>query len=77
MKWWVSLVTYSLVFCRFVDNFAKMRRFNTTVMCLADRHYIVRNDRQVDRAVRLVQDGMYFCINRGWQYGKTTFQILD
>ena len=33
---------------------------------------MVRIDRQVNAAARLVEDNMYFCINRGRQYGKTT-----
>ncbi len=49
-----------------------MKRFNTTGKCIASRHYMVRIDSQVEAAVRLVQNGMYFCINRGRQYGKTT-----
>lgn len=49
-----------------------MKRFNTTGKCIADRHYMVRIDRQVNAAARLVEDNMYFCINRGRQYGKTT-----
>ena len=42
-----------------------MKRFNTTGKCIDSKHYMVRIDRQVEEAVRLVQDGMYFCINRG------------
>jgi hypothetical protein len=49
-----------------------MKKFNTTGKCIADRHYMVPIDRQVDYAARLVEDNMYFCINRGRQYGKTT-----
>ena len=49
-----------------------MKRFNTTGKCIADRHYMVRIDRQVNAAARLVEGNMYFCINRGRQYGKTT-----
>ena len=56
----------------FFRNFAPMKRFNTTGKCIADRHYMVRIDRQVNAAARLVEDNMYFCINRGRQYGKTT-----
>jgi hypothetical protein len=29
-------------------------------------------DRQVEAAAQLIEDGLYFCINRGRQYGKTT-----
>lgn len=50
----------------------QMKRFNTTGKCIADRHYMVPIDRQVEYAVRLVEDNLYFCINRGRQYGKTT-----
>ena len=49
-----------------------MKRFNTTGLMIASQHYMVRIDRQVNAAVRLVEDGMYFTINRGRQYGKTT-----
>lgn len=49
-----------------------MKRFNTTGKCIADRHYMVPIDRQVEYAARMVEDNLYFCINRGRQYGKTT-----
>lgn len=49
-----------------------MKRFNTTGKCIASQHYMVRIDQQVNAAARLVENGMYFCINRGRQYGKTT-----
>lgn len=49
-----------------------MKRFNTTGLMIAGQHYMVRIDRQVNAAVRLVENGMYFTINRGRQYGKTT-----
>lgn len=39
---------------------------------IAAQHYMVPIDRQVNAAAKLVEDGMYFCINRGRQYGKTT-----
>lgn len=49
-----------------------MKRFNTTGKCIADRHYMVPIDRQVKYAAQMVEDNLYFCINRGRQYGKTT-----
>ena len=49
-----------------------MKRFNTTGKCIAAQHYMVRIDRQVNAAARLVENNLYFCINRGRQYGKTT-----
>lgn len=49
-----------------------MKKYNTTGKCIADRHYMVPIDRQVEVAAQLAKDGLYFCINRGRQYGKTT-----
>lgn len=49
-----------------------MKRFNTTGKCIADRHYMVPIDRQVKAAAQMVENELYFCINRGRQYGKTT-----
>ena len=49
-----------------------MKRFNTTGKCIAERHYMVPIDRQVKYAAQMVEDNLYFCINRGRQYGKTT-----
>ena len=49
-----------------------MKRFNTTGKCIADRHYMVPIDRQVEAAAQMVENELYFCINRGRQYGKTT-----
>ena len=49
-----------------------MKRFNTTGKMIATQHYMVSINRQVNAAARLVEGNMYFCINRGRQYGKTT-----
>lgn len=49
-----------------------MKRFNTTGKMIATQHYMVPIDRQVNEAAKLVENNMYFCINRGRQYGKTT-----
>ena len=49
-----------------------MKRFNTTGKCIADRHYMMPIDRQVKAAAQMVENELYFCINRGRQYGKTT-----
>ena len=49
-----------------------MKRFNTTGKCIASQHYMVRIDRQVNAAANLMEQNLYFCINRGRQYGKTT-----
>lgn len=49
-----------------------MKRFNTTGLCVPSRHYMVDITRQVQQIRSMVDDGKYFCINRGRQYGKTT-----
>lgn len=55
-----------------IAEILKMKRFNTTGKCIANRHYMVPIDRQVEAAAQLIEDGLCFCINRGRQYGKTT-----
>ncbi|MCI8724732.1 MAG: 9-O-acetyl-N-acetylneuraminate esterase [Hungatella sp.] len=51
-----------------------MRRyFNTEGLCKPNEHYMVRIDDRLERIKRLfVDQGKYFTINRGRQYGKTT-----
>ena len=49
------------------------RRFNTTGFCSPSKHYMVR----LDDRLKIIKDtyidnGEYFIINRGRQYGKTT-----
>ncbi len=49
------------------------RRFNTTGSCNSKRHYMVRLDGRIRKIKEFyVDDGSYFVINRGRQYGKTT-----
>lgn len=49
------------------------RRFNITGSCNPQRHYMVRLDDRVEQIKRdYVDEGSYFVINRGRQYGKTT-----
>ena len=49
------------------------RRFNITGSCSPQRHYMVRLDDRL-KAIKenYVDEGSYFVINRGRQYGKTT-----
>ena len=49
-----------------------MRRFNTTGLCVPQRHYMVDISGRVEQIRAMVDEGAYFCINRGRQYGKTT-----
>ena len=49
------------------------RYFNTEGRCRPDMHYMVRIDERLKRIrQRFVDQGKYFVINRGRQYGKTT-----
>ena len=49
-----------------------MKEFNTTAVCIPSKHYMVDISERVEEIKKLVDDGKYFTINRGRQYGKTT-----
>ena len=49
-----------------------MKRFNTAGTCFPDRHYMVDITDCLDYIKEMIDQGDYFCINRGRQYGKTT-----
>ncbi|MEE0028156.1 MAG: hypothetical protein U0J70_11235, partial [Atopobiaceae bacterium] len=49
-----------------------MKRFNTTGLCVPHKHYMVNIDERVRQIRAMVDEGDYFSINRGRQYGKTT-----
>ncbi|XME02905.1 AAA-like domain-containing protein [Lachnospiraceae bacterium C1.1] len=49
-----------------------MKRFNTTSICIPEKHYMVDLSERVREIKRFVDDGKYFMINRARQYGKTT-----
>ena len=54
------------------DNGMK-RRFNITGSCNQRKHYMVNLDERLKRIKEeYVDEGNYFVINRGRQYGKTT-----
>ncbi|MBQ7563939.1 MAG: AAA-like domain-containing protein [Lachnospiraceae bacterium] len=48
------------------------KRFNITGTCFPDQHYMVDIRHTLDKMQELVDEGIYFTINRGRQYGKTT-----
>ena len=49
------------------------RRFNITGSCNQQKHYMVKLDERLKRIKEdYVDEGSYFIINRGRQYGKTT-----
>ena len=49
-----------------------MKTFNTTVVCVPAKHYMVDLSERVKEIKKLVDAGKYFTINRARQYGKTT-----
>ena len=49
-----------------------MRKFNTTGLCVPEDDYMVDITERLDTMKKMVDEGQYFTINRGRQYGKTT-----
>ena len=49
-----------------------MKAFNTTAVCIPEKHYMVDLSERVKEIKELVDAGKYFTINRARQYGKTT-----
>lgn len=49
-----------------------MKEFNTTGICVPEKHYMVDISERVAEIKKMVDAGKYFVINRGRQYGKTT-----
>ncbi|SFG65337.1 GxxExxY protein [Oribacterium sp. WCC10] len=49
-----------------------MKEFNTTAVCIPEKHYMVDLSERVKEIKKLVDSGKYFTINRARQYGKTT-----
>ncbi|MBR5968915.1 MAG: AAA-like domain-containing protein [Lachnospiraceae bacterium] len=49
-----------------------MKRFNTTGVCIPEKHYMVDLTDRVREIKKLVDDGKYFTIIKARQYGKTT-----
>ena len=53
------------------------RYFNTEGTCKPNIHYMVRIDDRLDKIKRFyIDEGKYFVINRGRQYGKTTTLMM-
>ena len=48
------------------------RVFNTTGVCIPEKHYMVNINGRLQQIKVLVDEGKYFTINRAKQYGKTT-----
>jgi len=52
------------------------REFNTTGLCVPNRHYMVDVSGKLSKIKELIENSKYFTINRGRQYGKTTTLAL-
>ncbi|WP_026661139.1 AAA-like domain-containing protein [Butyrivibrio sp. AC2005] len=48
------------------------KTFNTTAVCLPEKHYMVDITNRIEEIKEYVDCGKYFTINRARQYGKTT-----
>lgn len=46
-----------------------MKKYNTTAVCIPEKHYMVDLSERVNEIKKLVDDGKYFTINRARQYG--------
>jgi len=49
-----------------------MKKFNVLANCVADKHYMVDTSNKIAQIQAMVDEGLYFTINRARQYGKTT-----
>ena len=49
-----------------------MKEFNTTGLCVPNKHYMVDMTKKINEIVKLIENEKYFTINRSRQYGKTT-----
>ena len=49
-----------------------MKSFNTTGICVPERHYMVDLTERLREIKAMVDAGQYFTINRARQYGKST-----
>jgi hypothetical protein len=54
----------------------QQRHFNVTGLCVPDKHYMADTSEKLAKIMQFVEQGNYFSINRGRQYGKTTTLAL-
>ncbi len=48
------------------------KRFNITGLCIPSKHYMVDLSGRLEEIRGMIDEGLYFSINRGRQFGKTT-----
>lgn len=49
-----------------------MKRFNTTGLCIPEKHYMADISGKIKEISEMVDNGLYFTVNRPRQFGKTT-----
>jgi hypothetical protein len=53
-----------------------MKKFNVTGLCVPDKHYMADIGKKIAEIAGMVDEGLYFTINRPRQYGKTTTMLM-
>lgn len=48
------------------------KKFNVTGVCISELHYMINLSSRLEKIKAMVDQGLYFTINRARQYGKTT-----
>ena len=46
----------------------RVKKYNTTAVCIPSKHYMVDLSERVQEIKKLVDDGKYFTINQACQY---------
>ena len=49
-----------------------MKEFNTTGVCIPEKHYMADVSKKIAAIEKMVEEGKYFTINKPRQFGKTT-----
>ncbi|MFW6001688.1 MAG: AAA-like domain-containing protein [Halanaerobium sp.] len=53
-----------------------MKQFNTTGVCIPEKHYMADVSKKINAIEKMVEEGKYFTINKPRQSGKTTILYL-
>lgn len=53
-----------------------MKEFNTTGVCIPEKHYIADVSKKITEIEKMVEEGKYFTINKPRLSGKTTILYL-
>lgn len=53
-----------------------MKKFNVTGVCVPEKHYMANISGKIDEIAAMVDESLYFTINRPRQFGKTTTMLM-